>query len=120
MRYTLTLDDIDPDLMRIGVDKQMISHTRNFSGIQDIEKSFRLKYPFLPHLFFVDGVLRVILSSYQVTIIKGTAFYWREMLPAVLSILRLSLSPHDELEEVREPMIACVVDGVVHIYPTEI
>ncbi|MFH1759438.1 MAG: hypothetical protein ABH822_02690 [Patescibacteria group bacterium] len=107
MRYCL--EYIGKDALEIHVNKRVRGHrveaeVRNNPLIEEDPPSPGCII-IADALLSVDGVATVSLDSYSVTICKGKAFHWDELVLALLSALLFHLADNDDesLEEFAPP-----------------
>ncbi len=102
MKYQLEYHP-NPEIVTVHLNKVVAKKSiQTFEGDTEMDDDERPQ--FVKDLFRIDGVESVTLQRYEVSLKKGTAFEWEEIISTVLELLNTTFNSAGELEKKGEPL----------------
>ncbi|MFQ5661843.1 MAG: NifU N-terminal domain-containing protein [Candidatus Paceibacteria bacterium] len=93
----------NPDCLTVHVNKKLICEgIESFKNADwDVEK----QSTFVRDIFNnVDGITEISVSCYEIFLIKGTIFEWKDMIDKIIFNLQMTLAPQEEMKEKAAPV----------------
>ena len=100
MRYRIEYP-LDPNYLIIHVDKRITEN--NIERFKSLDCCEADSSQLARDILRTDGVVCLYFKAYNIYILKGEVFDWKEIIPAVIYFLNEHLNLGGEVEEVTEP-----------------
>lgn len=92
----------NPEVLGIHLKKRVT--TKSIKIFYFPEDDIEEQPQFVKDLFRIDGIDCLSLRQFEVSLTKGTAFSWEELLPSIFEVLSVNLDSGEKMEETGKPI----------------
>jgi hypothetical protein len=110
MKYKLEFCP-NPDMIQLHIQKRLCTNIESFESPDDKIDVWKgneiagVKEPprYIKRLWEVQGITGITIQHYELSLTKGSAFDWNDMLEQIIAILNLELFPDSDPKIIGKP-----------------